>query len=43
MYCRPWGQREVTVPANKIDRIGDGVVYLKLDRKGIEALPGTKH
>jgi len=38
-----WGQREVTVPANQIDRIEDGVVYLKLDRKGIEALPGAKH
>jgi sporulation protein YlmC with PRC-barrel domain len=38
-----WGQREVTVPANQIDRIEDGVVYLKLDKKGIEALPGTKH
>lgn len=38
-----WGQREVTVPAEQIDRIEDGVVFLKLDKKGIEALPGTKH
>ncbi len=38
-----WGQREVTVPADQIERIDNGVVYLKLDKKGIEALPGTKH
>ena len=38
-----WGRRDVTVPADQIDRIEGGVVYLKLDKKGIEALPGTKH
>jgi hypothetical protein len=37
-----WGQREITIPANQIERIEPGVVYLKLDKKGIENLSGTR-
>jgi uncharacterized protein YrrD len=34
-----WGQKDVTIPVSAIDRLGEDTVYLKLDKKGIEALP----
>jgi sporulation protein YlmC with PRC-barrel domain len=34
-----WGQKDVTIPVSEIDRIEEGTVYLKLDRKHVEALP----
>jgi len=34
-----WGQRDVTIPVSQIDRIEEGTVYLKLDRKHVGALP----
>jgi uncharacterized protein YrrD len=34
-----WGQRDVTIPVSQIERIEEGAVYLKLDRKRIGALP----
>jgi sporulation protein YlmC with PRC-barrel domain len=34
-----WGQKDVTIPVSQIDRIEKDTVYLKLDKKRIEALP----
>jgi sporulation protein YlmC with PRC-barrel domain len=34
-----WGQKDVTVPVSEIDHYQDNVVFLKLDKLGIEALP----
>jgi uncharacterized protein YrrD len=34
-----WGRREVAIPISEIDRLEERTVYLKLDRKGVEALP----
>jgi sporulation protein YlmC with PRC-barrel domain len=34
-----WGQKDVTIPISEIDRIEEDVVYLKLDKGQIEALP----
>ena len=34
-----WGQKDVTIPVSEIDRIEEDTVYLKLDKKSIEALP----
>jgi sporulation protein YlmC with PRC-barrel domain len=34
-----WGQKDVTIPVSEIDKIAEEAVYLKLDKKGIEALP----
>ena len=34
-----WGAKDVTIPVSEIDKIGDEVVYLKLDKKAIESLP----
>jgi sporulation protein YlmC with PRC-barrel domain len=34
-----WGQKEVFIPVSQIDRIEDDRVYLKVDKKSIEALP----
>jgi hypothetical protein len=34
-----WGQKDVTIPVTGIDRIADDGVYLKLDKKAVEALP----
>jgi uncharacterized protein YrrD len=34
-----WGQRDVTIPVSQIDRIVEGAVYLKLDKRSVEALP----
>jgi sporulation protein YlmC with PRC-barrel domain len=34
-----WGQKDVTIPVSQIERITEDTVYLKLDKKSIEALP----
>jgi sporulation protein YlmC with PRC-barrel domain len=34
-----WGQKDVTIPLSEIDRIEEDTVYLKLDKRGVEALP----
>jgi hypothetical protein len=34
-----WGQRDVTIPISKIDRMEENTVYLKLDKESVEALP----
>ena len=36
---RLWGQKDVTIPVSQIDHYGADTVYLKLDKRGIEALP----
>jgi sporulation protein YlmC with PRC-barrel domain len=36
-----WGQRDVTIPVSEIDRLGENVIYLKLSRGQVEALPST--
>jgi sporulation protein YlmC with PRC-barrel domain len=34
-----WGQRDVALPVSEIDRVEDDVVYLKLNKQQIGALP----
>jgi len=34
-----WRQKEVTIPVSEIDRIEEDSVYVKLDKRSIEALP----
>jgi sporulation protein YlmC with PRC-barrel domain len=34
-----WGQKDVTIPVSEIERIADGAVLLKLDKKAIASLP----
>jgi sporulation protein YlmC with PRC-barrel domain len=34
-----WGTKDVSIPVGQIDHYQDNVVYLKLDKKTIEALP----
>jgi sporulation protein YlmC with PRC-barrel domain len=34
-----WGQRDVTIPISKVDRMEEDTVYLKLDKGSVEALP----
>ncbi|MGC1376967.1 MAG: PRC-barrel domain-containing protein [Anaerolineales bacterium] len=34
-----WGQKDISVPLSQIDRIEENTVWLKLDKKSIEALP----
>jgi sporulation protein YlmC with PRC-barrel domain len=34
-----WNKKAVTIPAVQIDRIEQDTVYLKLDKKAVEALP----
>jgi sporulation protein YlmC with PRC-barrel domain len=34
-----WGQKEITIPVSEIDRFREDTVYLKLDKRSIEALP----
>ena len=34
-----WGQKNITIPLNQIDRIEENTVWLKLDKHSIEALP----
>ena len=36
------GQRDVTIPADAIDYIRDGVIHLGLDKQQIKDLPGTR-
>jgi sporulation protein YlmC with PRC-barrel domain len=34
-----WGQREVTIPVDQIDRIEEDAVHLKLNKRQVEELP----
>lgn len=34
-----WGAKDVTIPVSEIDRVEEGTVHLKLDKRQIEALP----
>ena len=34
-----WGKRDLTLPVTAIDRVEGGVVYLKLDKEKVKALP----
>jgi sporulation protein YlmC with PRC-barrel domain len=34
-----WGQKDVTIPVSQIDLIAEDVVYLKLDKRQVGALP----
>jgi sporulation protein YlmC with PRC-barrel domain len=34
-----WGQKEVAIPISELDRIEENTVHLKIDKRGIEALP----
>lgn len=34
-----WGQRDVTIPISKVDRMEGNAIYLKLDKESVEALP----
>jgi sporulation protein YlmC with PRC-barrel domain len=34
-----WGKKDISVPVKEIDHYQDNTVHLKLDKKGIEALP----
>jgi hypothetical protein len=34
-----WGQKDVTIPVSQIDHYEADTVYLKLGKRGIEALP----
>jgi sporulation protein YlmC with PRC-barrel domain len=36
-----WGQRDVTIPVSEIDRLGEDTIYLKLNKRQVEALPST--
>jgi hypothetical protein len=37
-----WGQRDVTIPVSEIDRLEENTVYLKLDKRQIEALQSIR-
>ena len=37
-----WGEEEIGIPVSAIERIAEDVVYLKLDKRQIEALPAIK-
>lgn len=37
-----WSARDVTIPADQIDRIDEGAVYLKLSKAEVGALPAVK-
>jgi sporulation protein YlmC with PRC-barrel domain len=34
-----WNRKDVTIPVKQISRVADDIVYLKLDKRGVEALP----
>jgi sporulation protein YlmC with PRC-barrel domain len=34
-----WAQKDVTIPVSEIERIEENTVYLKIDKRGVEALP----
>lgn len=36
-----WGSKDVTIPVSQIDRIEEDAVYVKLNKRGIEALPAV--
>ena len=36
-----WGCKEVTIPVSAIERIEERAVYLKLDKRGVQALPSV--
>ena len=36
-----WSKKDVTIPVLEIERITDNAVYLKLDKRAIEALPAV--
>jgi sporulation protein YlmC with PRC-barrel domain len=36
-----WGRRDVTIPVSQIDRLEENAIYLKLNKKQVEALPST--
>jgi SAM-dependent methyltransferase/sporulation protein YlmC with PRC-barrel domain len=36
-----WGQKEVAIPISEIDRIEEDIVYLKLDKRGVQELPAV--
>lgn len=36
-----WGPKDVTIPVSQIEKIADGAVHLKLDKKAVATLPGT--
>jgi hypothetical protein len=35
-----WGQKDITIPVDQIDHYKDNTVYLKMNKKEIEKLPG---
>lgn len=37
-----WGQKDVTIPVAAIERIEEGAVHLKLDKRAIAALPAVR-
>jgi hypothetical protein len=37
-----WGDEEISIPVSEIVRIAENVVYLKLDKQQIEALPAVR-
>lgn len=36
-----WGQKEVAVPVSEIGRMKEDIIYLKLDKRGVGALPAV--
>ncbi|MGD8791093.1 MAG: PRC-barrel domain-containing protein [Anaerolineae bacterium] len=34
-----WGQRDVTIPVSEIERLEEDTIYLKLNKRQVEALP----
>jgi sporulation protein YlmC with PRC-barrel domain len=34
-----WGQKDVTIPISEIERFEENTVYLKIDKRSVEALP----
>lgn len=37
-----WGQKDISIPVDEIERMEEGTVYLKLSRREIEALPAIQ-
>ena len=37
-----WGKREVTLELSLINKVEDGVIYLNVDKDGVEQLPAVK-
>ncbi|HUH97297.1 MAG TPA: PRC-barrel domain-containing protein [Anaerolineales bacterium] len=37
-----WGQKDVAIPVGQIDHYAEDTVHLKLDKRGIEALPSIR-